>query len=90
MLTCVEFTQLVGDYVEGRLSFWERVRFQVHIVMCAPCGIYARQLQLAKSTVGCLPEAPIPEPARDAMLERFRAWKLGEDVSPPPAAHENE
>lgn len=83
MLTCRELTELVNDYVEGRLSLSDRLRFQMHMGMCDSCRDYVQQLKITKASVSKLPEVPLPPEVRDEMLERFRAWKRGEDVSPP-------
>lgn len=34
MLTCRHLTELVTDYVEGRMPFWQRARLQLHLGMC--------------------------------------------------------
>jgi predicted anti-sigma-YlaC factor YlaD len=75
MLTCKELTELVTEYLEGRLSFMDRVRFQMHIGMCRHCRAYLRQMKLTIATMARLPDDPIPPETRDALLERFRDWK---------------
>jgi len=30
-LTCKEVTEAVTEYLEGTFTFWERVRFQMHL-----------------------------------------------------------
>lgn len=75
MLTCKELTELITDYLEGRLSFMDRLRFQMHIGMCRHCRAYLRQMKLTVATVGRLPDEPIPPEARDALMDRFRDWK---------------
>ena len=32
-LTCKQLTEVVTDYLEGTLSFWDRLRFQMHLGM---------------------------------------------------------
>ena len=75
MLTCKNLTELVTDYMEGRLPFRQRARFSMHIIMCRHCRAYLRQMKMTVRTLGKLPEDPIPPQARDALLERFRDWK---------------
>ena len=75
MLTCREITQLVTDYVEGRLSLSDRVLFQMHLGLCRDCRVYVQQVRL---TVGALGALEPPEPSAEVaaeLLERFRAWK---------------
>ncbi len=72
MLTCQQLTELVTDYLEGRLSFMERVSFQMHLGMCGHCREYLRQMKMTVRTLGKLPAEPIPAGARDDLLARFR------------------
>ncbi len=75
MLTCRELTELVTDYLEGRLSFLDRLRFQMHLGMCRHCRAYLRQLKQTIRALGELPQEPIPPELRRVLLERFRDWK---------------
>ena len=75
MLTCRELTELVTDYLEGRLSFVDRMRFRMHIGMCRPCRAYLDQVRQTIRTLGRLPAADIPLDVRDELLLRFRNWK---------------
>jgi anti-sigma factor RsiW len=72
MLTCKEITELVTDYLEGGMSFWQRVRFQVHLGTCRNCRAYLRQMKLTVKTLGNVPREPIPADVRDELLARFR------------------
>ncbi|MEW6324749.1 MAG: zf-HC2 domain-containing protein [Nitrospirota bacterium] len=74
-MTCKELTELITDYLEGKLAFWDRVRLQWHIGLCAACRAYLRQMRQTIRTLGMLPEEPIPPAVRDELLERFRDWK---------------
>lgn len=75
MLTCREVTELVTDYLEGRQSFVERLRFNLHLGMCRHCRAYLHQMKQTIRTLGRLPSEPIPPDVRDLLLERFRNWK---------------
>lgn len=75
MLTCRELTELVTDYVEGRLSFLDRLRFQMHLGMCRSCRAYLRQLKQTIRALGELPPESIPPDVQRALRERFRDWK---------------
>jgi len=75
MLNCQQITQLVTDYVEGRLSFGKRLAFQMHIGMCRHCRRYLRQMRVATKALGSLPREPIPADVKQELLERFKNWK---------------
>ncbi len=74
-MTCQQLTRLVGDYVEGRMSTLEQLRFQFHLGLCEPCRVYLRQLEQTRQSLGHLPEEQPPAQVRDELLHRFRAWK---------------
>lgn len=75
MLTCKELTEIVTDYLEGRMSFSRRVRFHIHLGMCRHCRTYLRQMKMTIRALGKLPDDPIPPAVREELLERFRDWK---------------
>jgi anti-sigma factor RsiW len=75
MLTCTQITELVTDYLEGRLSLKDRVRFRMHVGMCKHCKEYLRQMRVTVKAVGQLPDEPMPDDVRDELLHRFRDWK---------------
>jgi len=75
MLTCRELTELVTDYLEGRMGWRDRLRFQAHLGMCRHCRRYVRQMKATIAAAGRLePEPPPPDVERD-LLEKFKDWK---------------
>jgi predicted anti-sigma-YlaC factor YlaD len=75
MLTCRELTELVTDYLEGRQSLVDRLRFEIHLGMCSHCRAYLRQMKQTIRTLGELREEDIPEDLSQRLLVRFRDWK---------------
>ncbi len=75
MLTCRELTELVTDYLEGRLGLRERLRFEFHLGMCRHCRAYLRQMKDTIETLGRMPDESISADMRDRLLDRFRTWK---------------
>lgn len=74
MLSCREMTELVTDYLERRLSWKDRLRFQLHLGTCRHCRKYLRQMKVAVRTLGRLPPVEIPSATMDSLMERFRSW----------------
>jgi len=74
-LTCTEMVEAVTDYLEGRLSFADRVRFQMHLGRCVGCRIYLRQMKQTIRALRRLPAEPIPPQVHDELVLRFRTWK---------------
>lgn len=75
MLTCQEVTELVTDYLEGRQSMMQRLRFQMHLGMCRHCRAYLKQMKTTVDTIGRLPNESIPPEMSKEVLDRFRTWK---------------
>jgi len=74
MLVCRETTGLVTDYVEGRLSTRDRLRFQWHLGLCRGCRRYLRQMRLTARSLGSLPAPVLPEHVREELERRFAGW----------------
>lgn len=74
-LTCKKVTEAITGYLEGSLSFGERVRFQMHLGLCFGCRRYLRQMKLTIRTLSTLPAEPIPPTVRNELIQRFRTWK---------------
>jgi len=85
MLTCKEVTQLVTEYLEGRMPILQRASFQLHLGMCRHCRAYLRQMRTTIQTLGKLPPEPIPDAVRNELLARFRMmrWPADRAVAPP-------
>ncbi len=75
MFNCLQITQLVTDYTEGRLSFRQRLRFQLHIGMCRNCRRYLRQMRATANALRSLPLESMPDDVKRELLERFKTWK---------------
>lgn len=75
MLTCRELTEVITDYLEGRMSFMDRVRFRAHVGMCRSCRTYLDQMKQTVRTLGKLPLETIPPHVQDQLLAQFRNWK---------------
>jgi anti-sigma factor RsiW len=75
VLTCKELTELVTSYLEGHLSFFDRMRFTLHLRMCPHCRAYMKQMEATIDRLGSLPEETISPDVCQQMIERFRDWK---------------
>jgi anti-sigma factor RsiW len=46
-MTCRHVENFLMDYLEGRLSFWTRIRFNFHLLMCPDCPKYIQEYKNA-------------------------------------------
>ncbi len=74
-MTCRELTELVTEYLDARLSLWQRASFQLHLGLCLSCRRYIRQMRGTIRVLGRVPADPLTPDARLLLLERFRSWR---------------
>jgi len=72
MLNCQQLTELITEYLEGRMSFWRRFAFQMHLGLCRHCRAYLRQMKATVQALGHLPEEQIPPDLKADLLQRFK------------------
>ena len=71
-LSCAEVVELVTDYLEGRLSSEERLRFDEHVSGCDGCVAYLEQMRATIATTGRLRQSDLPPELEERLLETFR------------------
>ncbi|MDD2051386.1 zf-HC2 domain-containing protein [Pseudomonas putida] len=71
MLTCKEQVARSSDFLDGQLSFRERLLVRHHLMFCPNCRRFIRQMRLVQATLRALPEAPVPE--LDELAQRLAA-----------------
>ncbi|MEO8841449.1 MAG: zf-HC2 domain-containing protein [Kofleriaceae bacterium] len=81
MLSCKQITELLTDYLEGRMGLGDRMRFHMHVGMCKHCRAYLRQMKATVAAVGQLPDQPMPDDVRDEMRKRFANWHAAKAAS---------
>lgn len=74
MMNCHDLTVLVTEYLEGKLTLWQRMQFDVHVAMCPPCRHFLDQLKETSRVVGHVPPVVLPPEIEAEMLELFEAW----------------
>ncbi|MHC8342808.1 anti-sigma factor family protein [Pseudomonas sp. RT6P73] len=71
MLTCKEQVARSSDYLDGQLSFREKLMVRHHLMFCPNCRRFIRQMRLMQATLRVLPEEEVPQV--DALAERLAA-----------------
>lgn len=79
MVTCEQATTLALAAQDRTLSRGQRLRLGIHRLLCAPCRIYRRQLQIMRAVGARLREPPamatvtLAADVRARLRERLRA-----------------
>lgn len=74
MLTCKEQVARSSDYLDGQLTFRERLLVRHHLMFCPNCRRFIRQMRLMQATLRILPQEPVED--ADALAERLVAERL--------------
>ena len=83
MITCRELTDLVTDYLEGRLSWWQWLNFELHVGLCPACRSFFQQMRETRDAIGRLPPVEIPPEVERELLEKFRSWVPANSAAKP-------
>jgi anti-sigma factor RsiW len=77
-LLCVEFVEVVTDYLDGAMSARDRARLEAHLSGCPGCTRYLAQIRATIELTGRLTTDDIDAlgpAARDELLAVFREYK---------------
>ena len=86
---CVEFVELVTDYLEDAVDDAQREQIEDHLRLCDGCHNYVEEVQATIATIGRVGEAEPSEPAepvRAGLIAAFRLWRRPSPDDPPPSA----
>lgn len=62
MPSCKEITERSSDYLDHKLSLWQRLRFRLHTFICVNCKQYVQNLKLTIATLGVIGKTPEASP----------------------------
>lgn len=75
MLSCQEVSRLVSQSMDGRLTWWQRLRFGLHLLMCSVCNRFRSQstfLRAAAHEYSLRTETPTAPALSDEARERLK------------------
>ncbi|MEU8969436.1 zf-HC2 domain-containing protein [Streptomyces monashensis] len=74
-MDCVDFVELVTDFLEGALPEDVERRFVEHLAECSGCERYLDQFRRTIAATGELTPDSISPDARRQLLSAFRNWR---------------
>ena len=77
-IVCIQFVEVVTDYLEGAMTRDERARFESHLAACDGCTRYLEQIRATVALSGRLTVDDVDglgPVARDELLVAFRAYR---------------
>jgi hypothetical protein len=72
---CIEFVELVTDYLEAVLPARERRAFEHHLSLCDGCVSYVEQMRETRRLTGSLEVDDVPEAGVEDLMAAFRAYQ---------------
>ena len=74
-VACIEFVELVTDYLEGVLPDRERRALEHHLSLCDPCTTYLEQMRATQHLTGSLTVDDVPAAGIEDLMAVFRAYQ---------------
>lgn len=74
MLSCQQITELVTEYLEGKMDAERRLEFDKHMGLCRHCRVYLKQMQSTVDMMGKLPDEPVPDGVMAELQQTFKQW----------------
>lgn len=56
-ITCQEIAQWASAYLDGHIEVGQKGQIAVHMVICAGCETYVKQIAMVRDVMGLLPRA---------------------------------
>ena len=82
MLKCRHIFEYSSDYLEGRLSFWKKLQFKVHLRTCVYCERFCKQFDISINFTGrCGHEAANREEIA-AVLQKIKEAERAAKMKP--------
>jgi anti-sigma factor RsiW len=79
---CIEFVELVTDYLEGALPARERRGFEHHLTLCDGCVSYVEQMREVLRLTGSLEIDDVPQAGVEDLMAAFRAYQAARADEP--------
>ena len=74
-MPCIEFVELVTDYLDGVLPARERRAFEHHLTLCDGCSSYLEQMRETRRLTGALGVDDVPGEGVERLMAAFRAYQ---------------
>jgi hypothetical protein len=81
---CRKVTERATDYMERRLTFWGRLRYKLHLLICGPCHLYLDQMDKMVKVMSNFPREAPPAATAQSLLDTFRQAHGEKKPSPHP------
>lgn len=74
-MDCVDFVELVTEFLDGALPEGDERRFIEHLAECSGCESYLDQFRQTITAAGELTQDDISPAAKQQLLDAFRGWR---------------
>jgi len=71
MLKCKEISEKASDIVDGKITGFDKVKVQMHLLMCKHCRSFISKIKLTRDVVNKLTFSPVSEDKIDKVMDRI-------------------
>jgi len=72
--SCREIAEQLSENLDQPLTGWRAIKMKIHLMMCAYCQRYGRQMELTSQTIRSIDEAHHPDPQlEESVVQIYRA-----------------
>jgi anti-sigma factor RsiW len=75
-MDCIDFVEIVTDYLDRRLDADTLGRFEAHVAQCDGCETYLDQIRATIALSGRLGATDLDPATRAAVVRLFRGWEI--------------
>ena len=83
MITCKDFADFIGRYLDGELSDAESSEFDAHMKLCPSCIDYMESIKTTQECCKCMcddPEAEVPAEVPEDLIQAILRAKKKSDA----------
>jgi anti-sigma factor (TIGR02949 family) len=73
-LRCVDFVEVVTEWLEGAMSEERRSEVEEHLAICPHCLEYVGQMRATTRLLRQLADDDAPDDSHQRLLRAFRSW----------------
>ncbi|MBI5450279.1 MAG: zf-HC2 domain-containing protein [Gammaproteobacteria bacterium] len=79
MFKCRDIHAHASDYLERRLSRWDRIKFRLHLFICVDCRNFIRQLATTIAALARVKQATDPKQLDDQLARLLKAHRADQN-----------
>lgn len=72
MLSCKKVVENTSEYLDGNLSFSQKLKVKLHLFMCVHCRRYIRQIKQTIQMIGGSQKKQVPSETEKELMQEYQ------------------